>query len=120
MNFFLRIITSTLAILVVAWLMQPHVSVDDALTAVVLAAVLAVLHAIVKPALILLTLPITFFTLGLFLLIINALMVLLAEVLVPGFSVDGFGWALLFSIILSIVTSVFNTLARDSGRRKQE
>jgi len=111
MNFLLRLVTSTLAILIVAYVMKPHVSVDNALTAILLAAVLALLNNIVKPVLIFLTLPITLVTLGLFLLVINALMILLASNLVPGFKVDGFGWALLFSIILSLVTGVFNSLA---------
>lgn len=118
MNFFVRLISSTLAILVVAYLMMPHVKVDDALTAVVLAAVLALLNTLVKPVLIFLTLPITIVTLGFFLLVINALMILLASRLVPGFSVDGFGWALLFSIILSIVTSIFNTLAKSDKQKE--
>ena len=116
MKFFLKLLTSTLAILVVAYLMMPHIRVDDALTAIVLAAVLALLNNILKPVLVVLTLPITVVTLGLFLLIINALMILLAAALVPGFYVDGFGWALFFSIILSVVTSIFNTLADTSSK----
>lgn len=116
MNFLLRLFTSTLAILVVAYLLHPHVRVNDALTAIVVAAVLALLNAVVKPLLIVLTLPITLFTMGFFLLVINALLIIAAEKLVPGFYVDGFGWALLFSIILSIVTGIFNTLAKDNRR----
>ncbi|HNP47672.1 MAG TPA: phage holin family protein, partial [Bacteroidia bacterium] len=78
--------------------------------ALIVAAVLAVLNAIVKPVLVLFTIPITIFTLGLFLLVINAVMILLVDKLVDGFSVEGFWTALLFSIILSAVTSVFSSL----------
>jgi putative membrane protein len=60
----------------------------------------------VKPLLILLTLPITILTLGLFLFVINAIIILIASSLVNGFRVDGFGWALLFSLLLSLVTSL--------------
>jgi len=117
MNFFLKLLTSTLAILIVAYLLHPHVRVDNAVTAIVLAVVLALLNVFIKPVLILFTLPITIFTLGFFLLVINALMILLAANLVNGFYVDSFGWALLFSIILSIVTSIFNTLAQKENRQ---
>jgi putative membrane protein len=72
----------------------------------VLALVLAILNAIVKPILIFITLPITVVTLGLFLFVINALIILLADKLLKGFQVNGFWWALLFSLLLSIVTSV--------------
>jgi putative membrane protein len=119
MRFFLRLLTSTLAILVVAYLMHPHVRVDDAVTAIVLAAVLALLNVFVKPLLVLFTLPISVVTLGLFLLVINALLIVLAARLVPGFQVDGFGWALLFSIILSLVTGVFNALAEPKAKEEK-
>ena len=77
-----------------------------ALSAVILAAVLGVLNIFLKPVLVFLTFPITVFTLGLFLLVINALIILLAARLVPGFRVNGFWWALLFSLLLSILTSL--------------
>jgi putative membrane protein len=71
---------------------------------------LAFLNAIVKPIFTILTIPITIFTLGFFLLVINAVIIILAERLVSGFHVDGFWWALLFSLILSIVTGILNAL----------
>jgi putative membrane protein len=111
MNFITRLVTTALAVIIVTYLL-PGVSVDNAVTAVLVAAVLALLNASIKPLLILLTFPITIVTLGLFLLVINALIVILVTYLVPGFKVDGFGWALLFSIILSIVTGIFNSLAK--------
>lgn len=117
MNFITRLVTSTLAILVVTYLL-PGVSVDNAVTAIVVAAVLALLNTILKPVLIFLTFPITIVTLGLFLLVINALMILLAAKLVPGFRVDGFWWALFFSVILSIVTGIFNSLAKPDAKKE--
>lgn len=111
MNFITRLVTTTLAVIIVTYLL-PGVTVDNALTAIIVAAVLALLNAVVKPVLILLTFPITIVTLGLFLLVINALMVMLASYIIPGFQVRGFGWALVFSIILSLVTGIFNALAK--------
>ena len=111
MNFLTRLVTSSLAVLVVTYLL-PGVSVDNAVTAIVVAAVLSLLNMLLKPVLILLTFPITVVTLGIFLLVINALLIMLAASLVPGFNVDGFWWALVFSIILSIVTGIFNSLAK--------
>ena len=85
-------------------------------TAFVFAIVLALLNMFVKPLLILFTLPVTFITLGLFLLVINALVILLASKFVDGFSIDNFWWALLFSIILSLVTSAIDK--KERGERQ--
>ncbi len=82
------------------------IHVDDFWAAILLAVVLAVLNGILKPILIILTFPITIITFGLFLFVINAAIILLADKLMDGFKVDGFWWALLFSLLLSIVTSV--------------
>lgn len=82
------------------------VHIDSYVTALIVAAVLAVLNAVVKPIMVILTLPVTIITLGLFLFVINALMILLCAKLVPGFVVDGFWWALLFSILFSIGSSI--------------
>ncbi|MFM9910967.1 MAG: phage holin family protein [Chitinophagaceae bacterium] len=82
------------------------IHVDDFWAAILLAVVLAVLNGILKPILIILTFPITIITFGLFLFVINAAIILLADKLMDGFKVDGFWWALLFSLLLSIVSSV--------------
>lgn len=103
-----RLITTSLAVIIVSYLL-PGVAVESALSAVGLAVVLAILNVFIKPLLILLTLPITLLTMGLFLLVVNALIILLAAELVPGFSIDGFWWAVLFSIILSVVVSVLES-----------
>jgi len=86
------------------------VTLDDYESALLMAIVLAFLNAIVKPILTFLTIPITVLTLGLFLLVINALIIIFAEKLVTGFHVDGFFTALLFSLVLSITTGLLNFL----------
>lgn len=117
MNFLTRLVTSSLAIIIVTYLLRPGVTVDEPVTAIIVAAVLALLNMVIKPLLIILTLPITVVSLGLFLLVINALIIMLAGNIVPGFHVSGFWWALLFSIILSIVTGIFNSLAKSDQNK---
>ncbi len=111
MKFILDTIISTLSIMVVSYLMEPHITVDGIVTALILALVLAALNYIVKPILVFLTLPVTILTLGLFLLAINTFIVLIASSLVKGFQVENFWWAMLFSMVLSLVNSIFTTLA---------
>ena len=88
----------------------PGVHVDNYLSALMVAVVLAFLNTIVKPILTILTIPITIVTLGLFLLVINAIIIIFAEKLVSGFHVDGFLTALFFSLILSLCTGILNML----------
>ncbi len=109
LNFLLKLLISGLTVLLASMLL-PGVTVDGFMSAVIVAAFLALLNATLKPLLVILTIPITLLTLGLFLLVINAVMILLADAILPGFEVAGFWWALLFSIILSLFTSVFDTL----------
>lgn len=108
----LRFLLSGLAVLVTSYLL-PGVHVEHFGYALLVAAVLAIVNFLVKPVLVILTIPITILTLGLFLLVINALIILLVDSLTPGFSVEGFWWALAFSLILSIVNSLFSGLASD-------
>ncbi len=100
---------SALAVLITAYLL-PGVHVDSFVSALIVALVLGIINAFIKPILIILTLPIGILTLGLFTFVINALLILLTANLVPGFTVDGFLWAIIFSIVLSIVNSVFGKL----------
>jgi len=109
MNFLIKLLITAIAVLVSSYFL-PGVGVDSFLIAVLVAAVLALLNALLRPILVLLTIPLTILTLGLFLLVINAVIILLTDGLVPGFHVDGFWWALLFSLILSLVVSVFEAL----------
>ncbi|MBS1651731.1 MAG: phage holin family protein [Bacteroidetes bacterium] len=109
MKFITRILISALSVMIVATLLK-GVHINNFGTALLVAIVLAFLNTFLKPLLTILTIPITIFTLGLFLLFLNALMIILAGKLVNGFSVDGIGWALLFSVILSFITSILNSL----------
>ena len=102
MDLLIRLIISTIAVLVTS-LLLPGVNADDFMTGLLVAVVLGLLNAVLRPLLVILTLPVTVVTLGLFVLVINAAMVLLAAKIVPGFEVRSFWWALGFSIILSIV-----------------
>ena len=115
MNWIIRLLLNGLAVVLSAYLL-PGVEVDDYGTALLVALILAIVNVIVKPILIILTIPITILTLGLFLLVINAALILFVENLVSGFTVDGFWWALLFSLILSIFNSLFNDLAGKERR----
>jgi putative membrane protein len=98
-------LVNTLAVMLLAYLMR-GIHVDSVWVAAVVALVLGVLNTIVRPVLVFLTIPVTVFTMGLFLLVINVLMVELADFLVDGFYVDGFWWALLFSFGLSIISGI--------------
>ena len=109
-NFLIRLLLSALAVVICATIL-PGAHVDGFLMAVVVAAILAVLNVLVKPILVILTIPITILTLGFFLLIINTLLVMLASWLIPGFEVDGFWWAFIFSIFLSLINAVFGGLS---------
>jgi putative membrane protein len=112
MRILIRLLVNALAVFVAAYVL-PGVIVDGPLTALIVAVVLGVVNTFLKPILVVLTLPITFVTLGLFLLVINGALVLLVDELVPGFVVDGFLWALLFSLVVSLVGSFLNALAAD-------
>jgi putative membrane protein len=106
MNIILRIIISAVVAFALSYILS-GVHIQSFVTALILAIVLGLLNIFVKPLLIILTLPITIFTFGLFLFVINALIILLAAKFVNGFRVDGFWWALLFSLLLSVLTSFF-------------
>jgi len=93
---------SAVAIFITAYLL-PGIHLANLATVFVAALILGILNAILRPILIVLTLPINILTLGLFTLIINAMVVSIAASVVPGFQVANFGWALLFSIALSLV-----------------
>ncbi len=100
MNFIIKILVTGLVVLVGAY-MLPGVWVSGFGTALVVALVLAFMNALVKPVLILLTIPVTILTLGLFLLVINAAIILFTDFLISGFEVEGFWWALVYSLLLS-------------------
>lgn len=105
-------IIMALSVLAAAYVL-PGVAVASFISALLVALVLGVLNAFIKPILIILTLPINILTLGLFTFAVNALLILLTASLVPGFNVTGFWWALLFSITLTIVLYLVNFIFSD-------
>ena len=109
MNFLLQWLVSGLAIIITAYLL-PGVRVAGFFAALVTALILGLINAFIRPVLILLTLPLNILTLGLFTLVINALLVMLAAAIVPGFSVQGFGWALLFGLVLAVIGYALGTI----------
>ncbi|CAN5391749.1 phage holin family protein [soil metagenome] len=110
MQFLVKVFSTALAIFLIATLM-PGVEVKSISSAILVSILLIILNVFIKPILIFLTLPITVVTLGLFLLVINAIIILLASYLLKeGFKVDGFWVAMLFSIVLSMTTSLIDSL----------
>ncbi|WP_417235916.1 phage holin family protein [Bizionia paragorgiae] len=112
MKLIVRLLLSALAVVILANILN-GVSVDGYVTAIIVALVLSILNLFVKPILVILTLPITILTLGLFLIIVNALVILLADNLISGFAVDGIWWAVLFSILLSVLQSLLHSFLND-------
>jgi putative membrane protein len=102
MRFFINWFLYALAIGITAYIL-PGVHLNGIFAALVTAAILGLVNGILRPVLFILTLPLTIFTLGLFIFVLNALMVLLAAAIVPGFIVTGFWWAILFSLVLSVL-----------------
>ena len=122
-NALVRLLISTIAVLITDLLLSGVSignmdSVNGVLTAVLTAAVLALLNSFLRPVLFLLTLPVTVLSLGLFVFVINAGLVLIAARLIHGFSVDSFWWALGFSLVLSVVQGVLSVL--DGGAKRKE
>lgn len=102
MNVIVNWLLNAIVIMVAGYLL-PGIHISSFVTALVIALILGVLNLCVRPILILLTLPLTILTLGLFLIVINALIIMLTSSLVHGFEVDNFGWAILYSLIISII-----------------
>lgn len=118
-NWFVRVLVSSLAVLITAY-MLPHVFVANVATAIMIAILLSFLNTFLKPILIILTLPVTILSMGLFLLVINAAIILLADYLLDEFKVDGFIWALVFSLILSLVNSFLEQLLGTNKRQEDD
>jgi putative membrane protein len=112
MKLILRILLSALAVVLLSKIL-PGIGVDSYTTAILVAVVLSLLNFIVKPILVILTLPITIVTLGLFLLIVNAIIILLADNLIAGFEVDSIWWALIFSLLLSLLQSILFSILKE-------
>ena len=115
MKTFLKILLTALAVVILANIL-PGVTVTSYITAIIVAAVIALLNMFVRPLLVFFTLPATIVTLGLFLFVINAIIILLADKLVDGFTVSGFFTAFFFSILLSIFRAVLFSLLKEEKR----
>ncbi|MCP4053883.1 phage holin family protein [Mesoflavibacter sp. SCSIO 43206] len=111
MNQIIRLLLNAVAVFVLAHILN-GVSVDSYITAIIVALVLAVLNLLVKPILVLLTLPATILTLGLFLFVINGLIILLADKFIDGFAVSSIWTAILFSVLLSILQWFLQSLLK--------
>ena len=115
MRTLINIFFTTVFVLILSQLL-PGVNVPNLMVALLVAVVLGLLNIFVKPLLVLFTLPATIFTLGLFLLVINAVIILLCAELVSGFTVDGFWYALLFSLVLSFCQSLVSGMKKEDKR----
>jgi putative membrane protein len=109
-NFIAKTLITAAANLLTSYVLHTGVTIDRFRTALLVALVLSVLNFFVKPLLILITLPITILTLGLFLFIVNAIIIVLAGNLVSGFHVQSLGWALVFSLLLSLFTYLLESI----------
>lgn len=117
MNLFYKILISSVLVLLISQFL-PGVEVQDFATSIWVAIVLGLLHVFVKPIFVLLTLPVTIITLGLFLLIINAVIIVLCTMIVKGFAVHSYYTAFVFSIVLSVMQSIIFKLVKPKLTKK--
>lgn len=113
MNGLVRFLLNGVAVLLTGYLLKSGVHIENYGYALLVVVLLAIANVLVKPILVILTIPITIVTLGLFLLVINAGIILLVDYFVAGFEVNGFWWALGFSLILSIFNSIVTDLTKE-------
>lgn len=112
MNLIIRLLVTAIVAFLLTKIL-PGVHFDGFSTAIIFAIVLGLLNLIVKPILSLFGLPLTIITLGFFALVINAIIILIADYFIDSMVVDGFWWAFIFSIALSVVTSLANSMFSD-------
>ena len=112
MKWIFNILIIAVAVFGLSKLLTPHISIVTFETAIIFSFVLAILNILVKPLIILLTLPLTIITLGLFLLVVNVIIILLADKFVSGIRIDGFLWAFIFGLLLTLVSTVVNKLQK--------
>ena len=115
----LRWLLNTLALFVVANVV-PNFHYRDWISLAIAALVLGLLNAIVRPILLILTFPLTIVTLGLFLFVLNAIMLEITAGIVPGFDIDGFGWAIVGAVVLALVSLVTNRIGAVAQRDRRE
>lgn len=112
---FIRWLMLTVAILAAAYVLD-GIEIDGFFSAFFAAAILGILNALLRPILLLITLPLNILTLGLFTFVINALMLMMASGVIAGFHVQGFWWAVVGSLIISAVSWLLTSLVNDQGR----
>lgn len=117
-KFITKILVTAAASLVASWMLS-GVQIDSTLTAIMVAVVLGLMNTFVRPFLIVLTIPITVFTLGLFLLVINIVIIKWVATLVPGFTVENWWAALWFGIIVSIFSTIIHSLTKDPNKQQE-
>ena len=117
MSFIAKTMVTALAVLIAAYIL-PGVHIDGVLTAIFVAAILGLLNTFIKPVLVILTIPVTVLTLGLFLLVINVLIIKWTADIIPNnaFQVKNWLWALLFGLIVSLISSFINGLVQKNSR----
>jgi len=111
MKLLIKLLLNAIAVFVLAEVLN-GVDVDNYITSLIVVVLISVLNILVKPILVILTLPVTILTLGLFLFVINAVIILLADKLIDGFRVDGIWTAILFSILLCILQSLLHSFIK--------
>ena len=116
MKWFLKLLLTAVAVFILEKIL-PGITVESYTYAILVALVIGILNSFVRPILIFLTLPATLITLGLFLFVINALMIQLAGYFLDGFIVASFWWALLFSILLSILQPILQSLLKEDKKQ---
>ncbi|MEQ8358797.1 MAG: phage holin family protein [Cytophagales bacterium] len=105
----IRLLVNALSVYLTAYLLS-GVVIEDFLYAIGVAILLAIVNTVIRPILIILTIPITILTLGLFLFVINVFMIMLVDWIVDGFYVQNFWWALLFGIVMFFINVVLNSI----------
>lgn len=112
MGLVISLVVNTVSVYIAGWLLSSGVHIPNLLTALVVAVVLGIINTLLKPVLLILTLPINLLTLGLFTFVLNALLIMLVSALVNDFVVDGFLWALAFSLVLSVVNMLLEQFVK--------
>jgi len=115
MKLIIKLLLNAIAVFALAHILN-GVSVDGYVTAILVAITLSILNLIVKPLLVIFTLPITIMTLGLFMFVINACIILLADKFIDGFAVSGFWIAMLFSVLLCILQSLLHSFLKEDKK----
>lgn len=103
----LKILVNAVAVFLAAYLLR-GVEIKNFWSAIVTAILLAIVNVTLRPLLIILTIPVTILTLGLFILIIDAVLLMLIDALLPGLKIKNLGWAILFSLLLSVINSILS------------